>query len=212
MTKRAVEPGRWRRLWEVVLDAVGGAEDQPWSRVVMRAEQERLVRALEPERLRVLEISGRNWRDFGFSSYRSLSYPAYDVCRGPLPETFDLVIADQVLEHVLWPHRAGRHLHAMVAPGGHALVSVPFLVRPHPAPHDCTRWSETGLKYFLAECGFRLWAIETGGWGNRACVEANLSHWVRYRRRFHSLRNDPAYPYHVWALARREEENASPSG
>ena len=91
----------------------------------------------------------------------------------------------------------------MLRAGGYFLVSTPFLVRIHDYPVDCTRWTEIGLKYFLAECGFALDGIQTGSWGNRACVKANFGGWVRYRRRLHNLKNEPDVPYHVWALARK---------
>ena len=121
-------------------------------------------------------------------------------------QTFDLVIADQVFEHLLWPYRAGRNIYKMVRSDGYVLLSVPFLVRIHGVV-DCTRWTETGLKYFLAECGFPLEAIRTGSWGNRTCVKANLRNkWVRYRKYIHSLHNEPRYPYVVWALAAKSTD------
>lgn len=205
-----VSRGPLARLWagvkrraSQVLDVVGGAEDDHWSRVIMRRETDALIRSLGPARLDALEISGEGARRFPFRSYRSANFPEYDVCAGPLPATFDLIVAEQVFEHLRWPYRAGRNVHAMLAPGGYALISTPFLVRIHEHPIDCTRWTETGLRHFLAECGFPLEKIRTGSWGNRACVRANLNGWTRYRRRFHSLKNERLFPYHVWALARK---------
>jgi hypothetical protein len=75
---------------------------------------------------------------------------------------------------------------------------------------DCSRWTETGLQYFLAEAGFDLDGIKTGSWGNRACVKANFTAWARYRSRLHSLRNERAYPVVVWALARKAGAERSP--
>lgn len=169
----------------------------------MLRENQAMVRALGPEKLSVLEISGAKWKDYGFGSYRSANYPEYDVCETALPESFDLVIAEQVFEHLLWPYRAGRHVYEMVKPGGHFLISTPFLVKIHDYPIDCSRWSEIGLKHLLAECGFPLDSIVTGSWGNRACVIANFKKWVPFRRGWHSLKNEPDFPYHVWALARK---------
>ncbi len=185
-----------------VLDHAGYGREQ-WSRVVMRRESRRLVDDLEPSRLNALEISGTFWADLPFKSYESACYPEYDVCSAALPRTFDLVIAEQVFEHLLWPYRAATHVHQMLTPGGHFLVSTPFLLRIHHEPVDCTRWTETGLRHFLAECGFPLADIQTGSWGNRACVKANFGWWARYHRRLHSLRNEPNFPVHVWALARK---------
>lgn len=184
-------------------DILTGATYTKWSRVMMAEDMRKWVRELEPSRLDALEISGTAWSDFGFKSYKTTHYPDYDVCEGALSDqTFDLVIADQVFEHLLWPYRAGRNIYKMVRPGGYVLLSVPFLVRIH-GEVDCTRWTETGLKHFLAECGFPLDEVKTGSWGNRACVKANFNYWARYRKRIHSLRNEPRFPYVVWALARK---------
>ena len=174
-----------------------------WSRVVMNRECERWLSALPLQSLHALEISGRTFQDFGFASYRTVDFPEFDLCAGPLQDTFDLVIAEQVFEHLLYPYRAGRHVWQMIRPGGWFLISVPFLVKVHGYPVDCTRWTELGLRHFLHECGFPLETIQTGSWGNRACVTANFAQWVVYDAAIHDLTNEPDFPYHVWALARR---------
>ena len=33
---------------------------------------------------------------------------------------------------------------------------VPFLIRVHNVPIDCSRWTEDGLKFHLEECGFKI--------------------------------------------------------
>jgi SAM-dependent methyltransferase len=118
-----------------------------------------------------------------------------------LPSRFDLIIADQVFEHLLWPYRAGRNVRSMVKPGGHFLMTTPFLIKVHESPVDCSRWTELGLKHLLAECGFPLEEIRTGSWGNRACVRANFRRWAR--KGFRSLANESEFPVTVWALAKK---------
>jgi SAM-dependent methyltransferase len=174
-----------------------------WARVVMNRATLELVGGLSPGKLKALEISGRRWEKTPFKSYMSVDYPDFDICGSQLQEKFDLIIAEQVFEHLLWPYRAGRNVFEMLNPGGCFLVSTPFLLRIHNLPTDCTRWTETGMRHFLAECGFRPDGIRTGSWGNRACVKANFSDWKIYRPLFHSLRNEPDYPVVVWALARK---------
>jgi SAM-dependent methyltransferase len=181
-----------------------GYEQTLWTRKVADEETRRLVTRLEPPGLSALEISGRVWEGFGFRSYASAQYPAFDVCRDTLPGSFDLIIAEHIFEHVLWPYKAGRNVLQMLQPGGHFLIVTPFLYKVHPNPYDCTRWTETGMRYFLAECGFPLDAITTGSWGNRACLEATLRREYRlFNRHVHSLTNDPDLPMVVWALARK---------
>jgi hypothetical protein len=181
-----------------------GIEEVQWGRRVMNRETRKLIDGLQPDKLKALEVSGEYWgRSSIFREYKSVDYPEYNVCDTVLPDTFDLIIAEQVFEHLLWPYRAGKNLHSMLNLGGHLLLTTPFLVRVHDVPVDCTRWTETGIKYFLAECGFPLERIQTGSWGNRACIKANYKKWVNYIPLIHSLRNEPEFPYVVWALAQK---------
>jgi SAM-dependent methyltransferase len=174
-----------------------------WARTVMYQECLKLVRELEPSRMEVLEISaGHVWRGLGFKSFTEANFPDFDVCSTTLPKTFDLIIADQVFEHLLWPYRAGKNVHAMLKPDGYLLVTTPFLIKVHEVPVDCSRWTELGMKHLLAECGFPIEKIRTGSWGNRACVKANFGSWAR-RGWFNSLANEPEYPVSVWALAKK---------
>ena len=184
-----------------------GYDTTDWMRIVMYRHCFEFVRSLGPERLDVLEISaGPQWvREFTFRSYTGTDYPGFDICSQRLPKQFDLIIADQVFEHLKWPYRAARNVFAMLRPGGHFLVTVPFLVRVHKSPLDCTRWTEEGLSYFLQECGFAERAIVTESWGNRACLKANLTAW-RKRGLLGSLVNEPDFPVVVWAYAERLPE------
>jgi SAM-dependent methyltransferase len=181
-----------------------GYEETLWTRKVPDEETRRLIARLEPSGLSALEISGTVWQDFGFRSYQSVQYPGFDICRDTVPGSFDLIIAEHVFEHVLWPYRAGRNVLQMLQPGGHVLIVTPFIYKVHPNPHDCTRWTETGITYFLAECGFPMGTITTGSWGNRTCLEATLRREYRlFNRHFHSLSNDPELPMVVWTLAQK---------
>lgn len=207
--ERTLSSPRWQWLNRIIGPWVwsGHAHNQ-WMRVVMNRELDQLVMELKPNQLKACEISGRYWDRPGlFREYHALEYPTFDICADPGPHQYDLVIAEQVFEHLLWPYRAGRHVFQMIRPGGHFLISVPFLVKMHRYPVDCSRWSELGLKHFLAECGFPLDGIHTGSWGNRACVQANFgSRWTIYQRWRHSLVNDPDFPIVVWALASKGTE------
>ncbi|HVL15177.1 MAG TPA: methyltransferase domain-containing protein [Gemmata sp.] len=202
---RLMHSPRWQflRRWIGPYLLNGGPYEQ-WLRIVMNRETERLVHGLNPSRLSALEVSGDNWNKPGlFRQYRSVDYPEYDVCDGVLDERFDLILADQVFEHLLWPYRAGKNVYEMLNPGGWFLVSTPFLLKIHNHPVDCSRWTETGMKHLLAECGFPLEKVQTGSWGNRACVKANLKRWQIYQRWRHSLKNEPDFPVVVWALAQK---------
>lgn len=203
---------RFKAKLRRALHAVG-YDTTDWMRIVMYQRCFEFIRELGPSGLDVLEVSGGpQWvREFTFRSYTATGYPAFDICAQTLPQRFDLIIADQVFEHLKWPYRAARNVLAMLRPGGHFLVTVPFLVRVHRSPSDCTRWTEEGLGYFLEECGFAAAGITTGSWGNRDCVKANLTRW-RKRGLFGSLANEPDFPLVVWAFARNIADHIEADG
>lgn len=176
-----------------------------WQRIVLdRAVDAHLAR-LGPERLHAAEISGSAHRERGWASYVNLDHPEFDLC-APLSSEhrgrFDVVICEQVLEHVPDPCGAARNLRALCAPGGHVVVSTPFLVRVHELPEyglrDYWRFTPRGLRALLEGAG--LVVEEVGSWGNRRCVTGNFDRWPAYRR-WRSLRNEANLPVQVWAFA-----------
>lgn len=163
------------------------------------------IESLEPPALSVAEISGdlhshRAWRD-----YTALAWPDFDLS-APLTEErrFDLVICEQVLEHVPDPWAAVRNLFELCRPGGELIVSTPFLIKLHEEffQNDYWRFTPRGLRTLLEGAGFEVESLEA--WGNRACVVGNFTSWSA-QRRWHSLRNEPDFPVQVWAFARRPE-------
>jgi SAM-dependent methyltransferase len=170
----------------------------------------RRIMAIGPQNLDTLEISaGDRWRDIPFRKYRTLDYPEHDICAASLDptldEAFDLIIADQVFEHLLWPYRAARNVFRMLKPGGRFMIMTPFLIRVHEVPYDCSRWTETGMRHFLAECGFPLETTETASWGNASALKASLVSWGRVGWQ-KNLKNDPRFPITVWAVAHKPAE------
>lgn len=195
-------PALWEKLRRIVRSA--GYDTADWVRSEMYRDSFAFIQTLQPETLDVLEISGGNqWtRNLNFKSYTNTEYPGFDICAETLPQKFDLIIADQIFEHLPWPYRAGKNVHAMLKPGGYFVIATPFLVRIHRVPIDCSRWTPDGLSYLLQECGFAAKDIDAKAWGNRACVVGNFHKW-RKRGFFGSLRNEPDFPVMVWAFARK---------
>ncbi len=174
-----------------------------WQRVKLREAVGAHLDALHPPDLDAVEISGADQRERPWKSFTSLDYPEFDLC-APLENrgSFDVVICEQVIEHVLDPVAAARNLRGLARPGGHVVVSTPFLVRIHELPmygmYDYWRFSPRGLRRLLEHAG--LIVEDVGTWGNRSCVNGNLDHWPAYRR-WLSLRNEPDLPVQVWAFA-----------
>jgi SAM-dependent methyltransferase len=156
---------------------------------------------------KVLEVSpgwNTHWKTFvGNDRYRSVDFPDFDICRDALPDRFEVVIADQVLEHCRRPLQGAQNIYRMVAPGGHALIATPFLFRVHARPHDYSRWTEGGLRQLLVDGGFADADIRTASWGNQRCARAHIGGPVREYGFGRDMRNDPEYPLMVWAIAKR---------
>jgi SAM-dependent methyltransferase len=198
-------PASRSRLKRVLTEV--GYDTTHWVRVIMYERCFAFIRSVGPETLDALEISaGPQWRrEFKFRSYTATQYPDFDICSQTLERKFDLIIADQVFEHLPWPYRAGKNVYSMLRPGGHFVIATPFLLKVHKVPLDCSRWTEQGLSYLLQECGFAAADIKTDSWGNRTCVRANFTRW-RTRGWFRSLANEPDFPVMVWALAQKSRD------
>lgn len=179
------------------------------NRLVMQNSSREMIRALRPGQLDVAEISGKWGESFNFRSYTQFRYPEFDICAGPFTDEtgknrkFDLVMANQVWEHLDRPYAATRNVRRMLKKGGHFWLAVPFHVPFHAAPNDCSRWSARGLKNLLIEAGFAEQDILAEQWGNRNAARRNLEDtWPPvYDAAQDPLENDPDMPICAWALA-----------
>lgn len=156
-----------------------------------------------------LEISGNQWSHLNWQSYRNLFYPDFDICDelDPGIGIFDMVIADQVWEHLDRPYRATRNVRELLRDGGYFWLATPFFAKLHGAPQDCSRWTARGLKNLLIECGFDEDKISTNSWGNRNAarkdMRGNARRWGRFDPDVDSLDNDPGFPIMTWGYAQK---------
>jgi len=175
-----------------------------WQRVAMNHAADARIAAFDPTTHSAVEISGATHADRPWKEYVTLNYPEFDIC-APLTEErrFDVVICEQVLEHVEDPWKAAENLRGLCAPDGLVIVSTPFLIKVHEMPEfgmfDYWRFTPRGLRLLLERAGLEVESVDT--WGNRQCVVGNISSWSA-RRPWHSLRNEPEVPVQVWAFAR----------
>ena len=202
---RAAARAAWRALPETVRRPVyrlryGAPAERQWIRDVINRDLAAVFAEVGPERLDVVEVSGGLRSALPWRSYRTLAYPEFDLCEpGAVPGRYDLVICEQVLEHVRDPLAAARTLRSLCREGGHVLVSTPFLLRIHGSPQDFWRFTPLGLSHLLESQGLSpLWIRS---WGNRRAAAANFGRWRAYRP-WHSLKNEPKLPIVLWALAR----------
>jgi SAM-dependent methyltransferase len=181
------------------------------NRIVMQRSSRQMIQELDPPSLDVAEVSGKWGQVFNFKSYRRFLYPKHDICTGPYlgddgkPLKFDLIMANQVWEHLDRPYGAVKNVRRMLKKGGHFWIAVPFFVPFHAAPMDNSRWSARGLKNLLIESGFAEDAIVAEQWGNRETAARNLERpWPPdFEAKRDVLDNDPKMPICSWAMARK---------
>jgi SAM-dependent methyltransferase len=66
-------------------------------------------------------------------------------------DTFDVVVCEFVLEHVLNPFKVCRELMRIVSPGGLLYLSYPFIHPFHSFPSDYFRFTHAGIRSMLPE-------------------------------------------------------------
>lgn len=90
----------------------------------------------------------------------------FDGTSIPFPSnSFDWVMATEVLEHVQRPELLLSSILEVLHPGGTFFLTVPFLQYIHEAPHDFRRWTNYGLIDDLQKVGFeRIEVQPLGDW------------------------------------------------
>ena len=101
--------------------------------------------------------------------YVGVDYPVTAASYGTRPQvhadgsrlpfrskTIDACLLLDVLEHVRYPDAALDEAARVLRPGGHLVVTIPFLYPIHDAPHDYQRYTRHGLERLLHDRGFRL--------------------------------------------------------
>lgn len=164
--------------------------------------------------LRVLSISGSEplIEAIGLqdAEITGASYPEHSMLDLRFPEgSFDVVVSDQVLEHVEGDpfHAVGESLR-VTRPGGLVVHATCFVNPVHGAPRDCWRFTPLGLELLL---GDRAHVVTSGGHGSRLVwvVEAlGLRYTPVPHRPSHplhraALRNNPDWPVSTWVVARK---------
>jgi SAM-dependent methyltransferase len=71
-------------------------------------------------------------------------------------EKFDLVIAQEVLEHVNDPFKAIEEISRVLKKDGYFYLQLPFIIGYHPCPNDYWRFTHEGIRELLDKSKFNV--------------------------------------------------------
>lgn len=166
---------------------------------------------------RILGISGiRNFDEFidgAASEVVDVQYPEVDMQDLPYAAaSFDVVISDQVIEHIPRPFKAVQETFRVLRPGGLAIHTTCFLNPLHPSPGDFFRFTPDGLR---AICSPHARVIAAGSWGNRVALvmltvrdrwrfleipsRSGFRHWV-------ATFNEDKWGIATWVVAQKSDD------
>jgi SAM-dependent methyltransferase len=151
---------------------------------------------------------------------------AYEI---PLPDRHaDTLLLTSVLEHLEEPERGLAEAFRLLRPGGHVILTAPFIWPIHEAPRDFFRYSPYGLRHLLEEAGFEVLEVQplAGAW---TTFSLELSYALRpYRKgiarplvdgvtrlaqwaagRWDRVDFQPRFSWSHLAIARRPDEDAA---
>lgn len=97
-----------------------------------------------------IEVSGHDHHNEDIDVY-------YDGKTLPFPDaSFDSIFSSEVFEHVFNLSEIVDELKRVLKPGGHMLITVPFVWDEHEIPYDFARYTSFGIRHILTEKGFTV--------------------------------------------------------
>lgn len=125
---------------------------------------------------------------------------------------FDAVVADQVLEHLIYPPLAMLEIHRILKPGGLVVLTTVAYnpLHEHPTFHDLWRFLPDGLRVLSApfDGGIKL----CGSWGSKYFITARAQFGLGSRKENRYIQNERTrlltsnaidHPVLVWTIAEK---------
>ena len=125
----------------------------------------------------VLDVGGKRINERGaFRPPQSDQWYALNITRPEYPHVIsdahhlpvedacaDTLICTEVLEHVADPQQVVAELSRILRPGGHLILSIPFLIPVHGDPFDFQRFTPHGLSRLLTMHHFEVLELQPMG-------------------------------------------------
>jgi len=71
-------------------------------------------------------------------------------------DVFDLVISQEVLEHLQDPFLSMKEMRRVLRTGGRCSIQIPFIIGYHPCPNDYWRFTKEGIVSLAEKAGFKV--------------------------------------------------------
>ena len=82
---------------------------------------------------------------------------------GEAAARFDLIVVQEVFEHIRYPYQATLGLYHLLKPGGFALFTAPFSLKFHLIPGDYFRYTIDGARQLFLAAGFDIVGLHKFG-------------------------------------------------
>lgn len=100
-------------------------------------------------------------------------------------DRFDSIFSSEVFEHIFNLEEILTELHRVLKPGGHMLITLPFVWDEHEIPYDFARYTSFGISHLLKKNGFEVIAVEkTTTYVETVFQMWNAYVWSTYKIRF----------------------------
>ena len=123
--------------------------------------------------------------------------PTIKVCASveqlPFPdERFDLVVSQELLEHVRDPFRAMQEMRRVLKPGGVLYCQLPFIIGYHSGPTDFWRFTREGIRELAERANFKCLEVELAVGAGTGFYRIAVEFLAVFASRFASLLYLPA--------------------
>lgn len=138
----------------------------------------------------------------------TINWESGNLIKNDFKASFDLVLCNQVLEHVPDPIRAFKNLLLLAKPGGFIWVSVPVINRIHDEPNFYSSGYHPRYLKFLAD-KFQIESIHIGAWGSlKYKIFSVTRNWPPLRKLKRGLRSnsDLLFPRGIFLNGRKLEK------
>ena len=122
----------------------------------------------------------------------------HDLSRVVAPDTYEVIICTEVLEHTRDPMLVLSEIRRALKPGGVLIASTPFIVPYHPDPTDYWRFTVEAWRLLLRDWKsaeivphgnqwMAIWYLTAMGWGTPLRLLDRVVYWLFHRMRPHSI-------------------------